>query len=221
MRLDDYNEVKDELVLCLQMEENIKEGVFSIPVKGTDMAATFRISLAETQGHMIGALIGEGAVKGYGVPLKTIFTDAVNAGEKRRPPVLRSMESVLDERILGIKPSEGEEDDLGDALVYATVKGDVYGAAVMFYPGFLKKAEERLGGGFYIIPSSSHELLFLRERDCESLWETRELIRMVNTKEVEVQDRLSDELFYSKEGKLYLVNTDNDGRLEEISLELP
>jgi len=45
----------------------------------------------------------------------------------------------------------------------ATVEGGVNGASVTQLPDFLQQAAERLGGDFFVLPSSVHEVLFIRD----------------------------------------------------------
>ena len=47
-----------------------------------------------------------------------------------------------------------------DEMMYvATVPDKISGAGVIAYQELMDQADERLGGGFYILPSSVHEVL--------------------------------------------------------------
>ena len=73
------------------------------------------------------------------------------------------------------------------------------GAACILYPNFLKDFAEAIGGGFYIIPSSIHEVLILPEdiadggKECD---EIREMIREVNDTQVLEEELLSYSLYH-------------------------
>ena len=148
-----------------------------------------------------------------------MFREAVKNGVEKRPVVLRPLECMLMGSILGDLSEEAEEEMLKEGLVFASCKSNVYGAACLLYPGFLKMAGERLGGGFYILPSSRHELLFLPAMDVDNVnaQEMRDMVRTINQNEVEERDRLSDEIYFSKGGKFFHVNV--NGALDEINLE--
>ena len=76
------------------------------------------------------------------------------------------------------------------------------GASVMNYPGFMEQASEQLGGDFFILPSSVHELLFLPAGNDVDLDHLKGMVREVNDSQVEPKDRLSYQVYYySKEEK--------------------
>ena len=70
----------------------------------------------------------------------------------------------------------------------------VYGASVILDHTKLRKIHHLLGSSFFIIPSSVHELLVLRESegDRDSL---NRIIREVNAAEVSPEERLADRVF--------------------------
>ncbi len=71
------------------------------------------------------------------------------------------------------------------------------GAVCILYPGVLEEvAAERMGGDFYIIPSSVHEVILLPD-DGRLLEENlKEMIFEVNRTKVDPEEVLSDNLYY-------------------------
>ena len=208
------------LMLALSKAETVRAGTYKIPIKGTDMVVTFQSKLDESDKGVIYAALAEGLVKALGMTAKVLLEVAIRNGMKKRPAVLRPLKNVMSEIVFGT--NEDSTEDLGDGLVFASCESgmsDGFGAACLLYPGFLKMAGERLGGGFYILPSSRHELLFLPAMDVDNVnaQEMREKVRTINQNEVEERDRLSDEIYFSKGGKFFHVNV--NGALDEINLE--
>lgn len=75
----------------------------------------------------------------------------------------------------------------------------INGAAVILYPRMLEELAERFGGGFYVIPSSVHEVLLVKE---DEIGEKRlnEMVKEVNETQLEPEDVLADQVyFYSPE----------------------
>ena len=223
-----WQDIKDEIMLGLKKADCV-DGVYAIPIKGTDMVVTFQVPLVQDEKKSSYAVLGVGLVKDLGVSEETMFREAVKNGVEKRPVVLRPLECMLMGSILGDLSEEAEEEMLKEGLVFASCKSNVYGAACnvygaacLLYPGFLKMAGERLGGGFYVLPSSVHELLLLPEAVCgkeeKSIWDLREMVRSVNENEVEDKDRLSDEIYYSEGGSLFHVNVEDGGTMEKINL---
>ncbi len=81
------------------------------------------------------------------------------------------------------------------------------GATVLFYPGMLDRLYSIMGGDFYILPSSVHEVLLLplSEEDADKL---TGIIRSANREVVSDADFLSDDLLVCRSGKLQLVRND-------------
>lgn len=77
-----------------------------------------------------------------------------------------------------------------------TNSNGINGAAVWLYPGVLERVGEQLSQNFYILPSSTHELLILR---AQSEFTRPELLRMVyqvNRSCVDQEEFLSDNIYY-------------------------
>lgn len=83
---------------------------------------------------------------------------------------------------------EGIHDDPDDSR-------KTYGACSILYPGMLEQLAERIGGDYYMIPSSVHEFLLVpreREQDREEL---KKMIAEVNRTELPPEEVLSDHLY--------------------------
>ena len=72
------------------------------------------------------------------------------------------------------------------------------GACVMLYNGFMRALAKKLGSNLFIIPSSVHEIIVLRDLGNGELETDRlkEMISYVNQTEVRPEDKLSDSLYY-------------------------
>ena len=79
-----------------------------------------------------------------------------------------------------------------------------YGAAGILRTDLLSKFAEEHDCDFYILPSSVHECLFIPDSEEIPADELREMVREVNATQVEVEERLSDEVYYFEKeiGKL-------------------
>ena len=81
---------------------------------------------------------------------------------------------------------------------------NVHGAGVMAYPEFFNEASEIVGGSFFILPSSIHEVLLLPDTgDATVEWLT-DMVKTVNTDVLDPEDKLSDTVYhYDAEAKLF------------------
>jgi len=78
----------------------------------------------------------------------------------------------------------------------ATVEGGMNGASVTQLPDFLQQAADRLGGDFFVLPSSVHEVLFIRDDGSFERDQLESMVRSVNATEVSEVDFLSDSVYH-------------------------
>ena len=88
-----------------------------------------------------------------------------------------------------------------DTLYLLSNRSCFRGAAVLFYPGITEKIGRLLGGAFFVLPSSIHEVLILpvSEGDPQRL---ADIIGSANRTVVSDEDYLSDDLLLCEEGRL-------------------
>ena len=71
-----------------------------------------------------------------------------------------------------------------------------FGAICIRYPGMLKEISTKVGGSFYILPSSVHEWIIMPANNCFDVDELSGLVQAVNDKEVEPEEVLSDHAYF-------------------------
>jgi hypothetical protein len=86
-------------------------------------------------------------------------------------------------------------------MYVATVSDCQFGAKVLAYPGFFEYAVTVVGGSYYILPSSIHELILLADDGTLTVEELQNTVREINETEVSESDFLSNEVYH------YDVNT--------------
>ena len=70
------------------------------------------------------------------------------------------------------------------------------GAGVVLYDNLLRTFAERIGGDFYILPSSTHEVLFVPASVGMDVEYLRQMVHDVNEAEVSEQEFLSNNVYY-------------------------
>lgn len=88
-----------------------------------------------------------------------------------------------------------EEQGVGEPPMYVAgnVSG-IFGASVMIYEGVLKAFSEKIGGDFYILPSSLHEVLFVSMQGVDEE-ELARMVREVNETQVAPEEVLSNHVY--------------------------
>lgn len=80
-----------------------------------------------------------------------------------------------------------------------------YGASALLYPGLLKRLAEERKCGFFILPSSVHEVILLADSGQEDPEGLSGMVREVNRENVPQEEFLSDHVYYyDKEGGFYI-----------------
>lgn len=70
------------------------------------------------------------------------------------------------------------------------------GASAVFYPEFMDQAAKELGGNYFILPSSVHEMLFLPDDGNMKSAELKEMVTSINADVVSPADRLTDSVYH-------------------------
>lgn len=151
-----------------------------------DLSVVYRIFLGENELGRNTVLLTDKMLEHYGVSPEQLRADAGESAPKLFQPVIKPISEVL-----GMPMGSGAE----DTLYVATVQGMNYGAGVLAYPGFLDDAAEKLGGDFFILPSSIHEVLLMRDDGGIKAQELQDIISSVNKSEVMPEERLSDHAY--------------------------
>lgn len=88
-----------------------------------------------------------------------------------------------------------EDSELDKQMYVITNKSRNFGATSLVYPGLLDSIYERVGGDYYILPSSIHECIALKASDDLDPGMLRSLVRKINYTEVEPEQILSDNVY--------------------------
>lgn len=86
-------------------------------------------------------------------------------------------------------------DNIDIPMFIASNTAKLNGAIVIMYENLLKKFAEKIGGSFYVLPSSIHETLFIPESDDMDIEYLRDMVRTVNATEVSEEEYLSDNVY--------------------------
>lgn len=85
--------------------------------------------------------------------------------------------------------------ELDKRMYIITNKNRNFGATCLVYPGLLDSIYEKVGGDYYILPSSIHECIALKVNDDLDPKILRALVRKINYTEVKPEEVLSDNLY--------------------------
>lgn len=130
----------------------------------------------------------------FGITQDQLFADAKKMTQTNAPAVLRKMSDAIAVAAERAGASFDALDGIQETsdLYVATTECGAYGAGVIFYPGFLESVAEKIGSGFYVLPSSIHEVIILSDKTDFDPMDLIFMVKEVNKTEVAPGDRLSD-----------------------------
>ncbi len=110
------------------------------------------------------------------------------------------LEDMLSEETLNLMTNDIMEQYMEDkdkpGLYVITNESRYNGAASILYEEALEEAAECMGGSYYILPSSIHEVILFPDFDTPDPGILLKMVHDVNRDEVAVTDQLSDNIYY-------------------------
>ncbi len=196
-----YENVKDKLVMQVIPVEPNAEKLATVHHKTIeDIAVVYRIDVSDSRHHNATVLVTNQMLDQFGITPEQLHQDAVVSQAEHHPPTLRNMSEMMAEMMGGAEFMDVPE----SPMWVATVAGGLNGAAAVQIPDFMDQAAEKLGGNFFVLPSSIHECLFIRDDGEFQRPQLEEMVQSVNATEVSEADFLSDSVYhYDSEARIF------------------
>ena len=214
--ITDFNHVQDKICYKLVNRDKNKELLADVPyLPFQDLAVIFYVVVSEDRVGTGTVTVHNHLMEMWGNPdIKELYRIAKNNTQRRYKGRVFNMMEIMGEIIS--HSADNVDPDVVDAFfemdsVYednmmpmfvATNNKKVNGAGVILYDGLLRTFAEKIGGDFYILPSSVHEVILV---PANGDIEARYLIQMV--KEVNATEVLPDEVLSDS---VYMYHADED-----------
>ncbi|MDY6340695.1 MAG: DUF5688 family protein [Lachnospiraceae bacterium] len=185
--ITDYENVKDRLIVDLVSGNQSRNRLRDVPHGNiADMALVCKV-MADPDDISKGTiLINNSLLQQYGITPEQLQRDALENAARIRPAAIAPMSEVLRQEPLGAD----------EFLFIASSPDAIHGAGVIAYPGFLDQAAQQLGGDFFVLPSSIHEVILAKDNGFLHAEELTDLVQAVNQTEVAPEERLSDTAYH-------------------------
>ena len=188
-----YEEIRRHLCVDMVNTQSSADLLAKAPHTGyEDMSMVYRVLIRNPQGESGRALITNELMERMGVTREQLHEDALANSPLVRPAVIKDIREVL-----GLVLDDGTPLEMCEPQMYVVTTTDmVWGCGAIFYPGFMDQCTETVGGGYYILPSSIHEVLLYPEDGGVNAKELQELVTNINAMEVAPEDRLSNSVYH-------------------------
>ena len=209
-----YDNVKDKLTVRLLEKQRNHEFLSTMPYVsvGHGLAVIADINMGEERGGEWRIAVNNNVLASLGVDKERLFSDAMSSATIYDRAELVDMNSALfrpEKENLLDRDEPIDPDEIGGMYVLTNESGSL-GAAALFYPDVKEKTAELLGGDYYILPSSIHEVIIVPASAGINEKELCDMVKQANRTVVDEKDILSDNVYhYSRD----------DRRLDKVSVE--
>jgi hypothetical protein len=202
--LQDYDQMKEKLSMEVVSAERNADLLKKVPHKDMeDMAVVYRFVLDSDSEGRGSILVTNQLMDNYGITAEQLHADALQYAPVMRPAVIQTMAETLLE-MMGPEAKDMIPVLPDDPLFVATVPDKIQGAGVLAYQDFMEQAAERVGGDFFILPSSIHEILLVRDDGTFDINHLEDMVKQVNETEVAPEDLLTDSVYhYDSKEKIF------------------
>lgn len=186
-KMTDYNYIKDRLFYRLVHYDKNREMLKVCPFDQIeDLAVTYRWMAYRNGDGMASALVRNRDLLMWGVKEEQMKQDARRNTERIFPPAIKKIESVIPIRI----------EERGIPVFVLSNSDYMNGASAMMYQKVLYDFASRMEQNLYILPSSIHEVILLREEDVGNVRELSYMVKETNRAIVDPEEVLSDHVYY-------------------------
>ncbi len=190
----DYATVRERLGIKLINKDHNKAFLEDVPhIDFEDLAGVFFYLLEDPAFGNGMIIIRNMDIERWGMTSEQLYQEALEICPGMLPPVFRSLSDVLDV----LQPAgEGE-------LYLLTNEAALYGAAVILYPGILRELSDFIGGDYFVLPSSVHEVILLPDNgeDAEGLLQ---IVSEINRTQVAEEEILIDAVYKYTSGDEFI-----------------
>lgn len=217
--LKNFNEKfmdKSNIIPVLINTESNKKLLENVPHRDIeDMSVIYKFKVMDDDDYGFGTITIDNHLAEYrlsGVSEDELFDIAVKNQRASLPDKPRD----LNEMIRSLMIADGMPEEVADMMAPQSIPGmyvltndrTSFGAAAILDADKMLDYREEIGGDFYIVPSSLHEVILLNKEIADSngsVDEITEIVATINSNAVSEKDRLSNNIYVSDDtGKFKL-----------------
>lgn len=198
-----YENVKKGIVYKLVNTAQNTELLEDVPhVEFLDLSVVFQYLIQNENFGTASILIHNAHLKLWNVSVEELYQVADANTQRLQGYELQSMKDVICELLETDRNSESNdvecmEEHADNVPMYVlSNKNRVGGAACILYDGILADFAAVIGGSFYVIPSSIHEVLLLPADNTDEKEEIKAMIKEINDTQVRTEEILSYSLYF-------------------------
>lgn len=186
----EFEYVKDRVFHKLINYSQNKKLLKDVPhIKWCDLAVVFYYSMEEEKLGRASILIHNNHLDVWNQTAETLYQTAQQNMRRNMPELLVPLQELVSD----MTGARLEENDM--KIYILTNKEKMYGASAMLYSDKISKLAASLDSDLLILPSSVHEVLLLPDVPGQKYAVYRQMVKEVNTTQVEPEEILSYNLY--------------------------
>lgn len=222
----EFSKVKSNIVYRLINYKKNEMLLKQMPhTKFLDLAVTFHCLVRNNEEGIGTIRITNQHLKMWNIEMEELVQYAKENTPRLFPPVVQSMRKVIEklmkeERILQkeypynpfnqeaclVDNYHMEEDssnyDQEDHMLVVSNQRNINGASCMIYTDLLKEIADHLDADLYILPSSIHELIIVKNDTNYNKEVLKEMVTDINLTQVPIEEVLSDNIYFFSRNRL-------------------
>lgn len=212
----DFNNFDDKILFQIINKEQNMEMLKDMPYREyQDLAITYYITVNMNDNFQNGIIKINNAVADIlGKNEEQLYELAYDNTRKILEPSVYSMKEIMQEILRDSDIPEElikemTENEFNDEMWVISNRSKYNGAVSMVYDDILQQLSEKVDDNLYIMPSSIHEVIAVPATN-NNADELSKMVRQINMNEVDISDRLSNEVYsYDKDKRELTLVTDN------------
>lgn len=190
--------ILDRVVYQLVNTESNKKRLEDVPHKELmDLSAIYRVVVSRDRNGSASYMVTNDIIRTAGITMQEL-DEMARENTKKRGFCIHTMAEIMSSMGASKEMIEMANDDLG--LLVLTNGDNFNGANVLLYNEVLNELADSIGGDFYILPSSIHEVLAVPVCGMDNPSGLKSMVDLVNQTEVDDMEVLSYSVYrYSKD----------------------
>ena len=206
-----YEHVKSKLFIRVFDREKNQLYLSGVPYTCVEnLAITYQVCISMDQKGVMSKVLTNRDLEFFKISKERLHRDAMENSPKLFPvkiaTISDSMETLMREQLeeAGLEKEEIDrvvqemkaEQEMQAPLTVVSNQTMANGAAAFFYPGVMEQIGKFVGGDYYVLPSSVHDVIILPDNRQIDALELSLMVSDINRNEVEPEDRLTDEVYH-------------------------
>ncbi len=190
-----WESAKGRIVVELVKEAWNRELLEKLPYRAfLDLAVIYRLKMWECKSGDAVQTVTNKMMEHWKITEEELYEAALANLQKEEFEIIGGYQAVQDmiEELIDVK----EESEFHEWMYIFTNRSRIKGAAAMLRTDLLDRFAKAQESDLIILPSSVHEVILLPAMDDEDAAELRRIVQDINEKEVQEEERLSDEVYY-------------------------